>query len=373
MLPKRKIIEVFEELSPQDNGYWEVPDGVYEVEFALVAGGLNGESSDVYNAGSGGNGGGVLTGTISVNPGVTYRVVVGDIGGDSIFGIYQAIAGKGGRGGYGVEGDGYDPSPGNPGKMDHMFLITNILTDILILWALVVDRELIQEDGIWAFYPEGKAEITGEVMELESRILRVLLLMAKMEVMPLIMEVVEEEPLKLLILGLREVEEDQVIVVLLFYIILKMDDMDRNDIIKELGSYFDIVELVCPHTYNKWKDRSWQFLDTAFLHNLLILRRDIIKQPMYCNNWDKQGQFSQRGLRCNICQIVKDKKDVYLSAHVLGKAGDFDVKSMTAEQARGLILDHQDMLPYPFRLEGKVGWLHFDSLDTRNGIHAVVF
>lgn len=27
MLPKRKIIEVFEELSPWDNGYWEVPDG----------------------------------------------------------------------------------------------------------------------------------------------------------------------------------------------------------------------------------------------------------------------------------------------------------------------------------------------------------
>lgn len=373
MLPKRKIIEVFEELSPQDNGYWAVPDGCYEVEFALVAGGLNGESSNIYKAGSGGNGGDVLTGTISVNPGVTYRVVVGDVGQDSVFDTYQAIAGKGGIGGYGVKGDGHDPSREIQGKMDHMFLTTNILTDILILWALVVDRGLIQEDGIWAFYPEGKAEITGEVMELESRILRVLLLMAKMEVMPLIMEVVEEEPLKLLIVGLREVKEDQVIVVLLFYIILKMDDMDRNDIIKELGSYFDIVELVCPHTYNKWKDRSWQFLDTTFLHNLLILRRDIIKQPMYCNNWDKQGQFSQRGLRCNICQIVKDKKDVYLSAHVLGKAGDFDVKSMTAEQARGLILDHQDMLPYPFRLEGKVGWLHFDSLDTRNGIHAVVF
>lgn len=259
------------------------------------------------------------------------------------------------------------------GKMDHMFLTTNILTDTLILWALVVDRELIQEDGIKAFYPEVKVAITEEVMELELRILRVLLLMVKMEVMPLIMVVVEEEPLKLLIVGLRAVEEDQVIVVLLFCITLKIDNMNRNDIIKELGSYFDIVELVCPHTYNKWKERSWQFLDTEFLHNLLILRRDIIKQPMYCNNWDKQGQFSQRGLRCNICQIVKDKKDVYLSAHVLGKAGDFDIKSMTAEQARGLILDHQDMLPYHFRLEGKVGWLHFDSLDTRNGIHAVVF
>lgn len=108
MLPKRKIIEVFEELSPQDNGYWAVPDGVYEVEFALVAGGLNGEYSDVYNAGSGGNGGGVLTGTISVNPGVTYRVVVGDIGG--------------------VEGDGHDPSPGNPGQ-DGSYVFNNKYPD----------------------------------------------------------------------------------------------------------------------------------------------------------------------------------------------------------------------------------------------------
>ena len=71
MLPKRKIIEVFEELSPQDNGYWAVPDGVYEVEFALVAGGLNGEYSDVYNAGSGGNGGGGGGASKASNSGAT--------------------------------------------------------------------------------------------------------------------------------------------------------------------------------------------------------------------------------------------------------------------------------------------------------------
>lgn len=129
MLPKRKVIEVFEELSPQDNGYWTVPDGVYEVEFALVAGGLNGENSDLYNAGNGGNGGGVLTGTISVNPGVIYRVVVGDIGGDSIFGIYQAIAGKGGRGGYRGKGDGYESaSNGFPGK-DGLYVFNNKYPD----------------------------------------------------------------------------------------------------------------------------------------------------------------------------------------------------------------------------------------------------
>ena len=129
MLPKVKIVEVFEELSPQDSGSWTVPEGCYEVEFALVAGGLNGENSDLYNAGNGGNGGGVLTGTISVNPGATYRVVVGDIGGDSIFGIYQAIAGKGGRGGYRGKGDGYESaSNGFPGK-DGSYVFNNKYPD----------------------------------------------------------------------------------------------------------------------------------------------------------------------------------------------------------------------------------------------------
>ena len=73
--------------------------------------------------------------------------------------------------------------------------------------------------------------------------------------------------------------------------------MDRNDIIKELGLYFDIVELVCPHTYNLWKDRSWEFLDTGFLHNLLFLRRDIIKQRMYCNEANQLfSQYINRAL-----------------------------------------------------------------------------
>lgn len=94
----------------------------------MVAGGLNGEYSDVYNAGSGGNGGDVLTRTISVNPGVTYRVVVGDVGQDSVFDTYQAIAGKGGRGGYGVKRDGHDPSPGNPGQ-DGSYVFNNKYPD----------------------------------------------------------------------------------------------------------------------------------------------------------------------------------------------------------------------------------------------------
>lgn len=152
--------------------------------------------------------------------------------------------------------------------------------------------------------------------------------------------------------------------------------MDRKDIIKEIGKYFDIVELVCPHTHRKWGEKSWQFLDTEFLHNLLVVRRDILKSPMYCNNWDKGGSFRQRGLRCNLCQIPINKTNtgvLYLSAHVMGKAGDFDVDGMTAEEARMKILANKDKMPYPFRLEGNVNWLHIDSFDTGSNAGFVVF
>lgn len=59
--------------------------------------------------------------------------------------------------------------------------------------------------------------------------------------------------------------------------------MTRNEILSALKPYFKISELVCPHTLTKWGERSWQFLDTAFLHNLLIIRRDILQAPMICN------------------------------------------------------------------------------------------
>lgn len=63
-----------------------------------------------------------------------------------------------------------------------------------------------------------------------------------------------------------------------------------------------------------------------------------------------------------MCEMVKGKKNVYLSAHVLGKAGDFTVRGMTALEARELIKKHADLLPCKIRLEGGVSWLHFDVL-----------
>lgn len=134
--------------------------------------------------------------------------------------------------------------------------------------------------------------------------------------------------------------------------------MTRNEIISALQQFFTIQELVCPHCYKRWGANSWQFLDTDYLHALLIIRRDILQQPMYCNH----GAATQRGLRCNMCDYVKGKSAVYLSAHILGKAGDFTVQNMTAADARRRIQACSHMLPCNIRIEDGVSWLHFDVL-----------
>ena len=134
--------------------------------------------------------------------------------------------------------------------------------------------------------------------------------------------------------------------------------MTRNDILTAISKYFSIEELVCKHTYEKWGNNAWQFLDTHYLHALLVIRRDILKSPMICNS----DSARQRGLRCNRCDLVKNKTSVYLSSHILGKAGDFTVSGMTAEQARQKIKVSALMLPCNIRIEGGVSWLHIDVL-----------
>lgn len=141
--------------------------------------------------------------------------------------------------------------------------------------------------------------------------------------------------------------------------------MTRKEIITQLSEYFDIKELVCKHTYAAFGQRAWQFLDTEYLHCLLIIRRDILGVSMTCNS----GGRNQRGLRCNLCQIVQDKTKagkIYLSAHVNGAGGDFDARGMTAEEVRRAIEQKADILPYPIRMEAGVTWLHFDVYDYMN-------
>ena len=73
-----------------------------------------------------------------------------------------------------------------------------------------------------------------------------------------------------------------------------------------IKDYFDIQELVCRHVYEKFGDIAWQFFDNRLLETLLVIREKLGK-PIYVNNWQVGGNLTQRGLRCNACQLVAEK------------------------------------------------------------------
>jgi hypothetical protein len=148
--------------------------------------------------------------------------------------------------------------------------------------------------------------------------------------------------------------------------------MKRNEIITELKKYFGIKELVCNHTLAAFGEKSWQFLNTELLETLLVLRRDIFKVATNVN----YGSMTQRGLRCNLCQLVKEKSSknqIYLSSHCVGGGLDIDFKGFTAEQSREIIRKNADKLPYPVRLEKDVTWVHIDIYNDVSGKKIVEF
>ena len=127
--------------------------------------------------------------------------------------------------------------------------------------------------------------------------------------------------------------------------------------------YFSIEELVCDHMIKKYDENTlWGFLDDKFKETIDFIREHL-NSPMLCN----YSGLHQRGMRCNMCSIVKSKTSPYLSAHVLGRAGDFNVEGMSAEVARNKIIELEPILPYPIRLEKDVTWVHIDVMDFGQG------
>lgn len=142
--------------------------------------------------------------------------------------------------------------------------------------------------------------------------------------------------------------------------------MSENEILKGIKEFFDIRELVDKETYDKYGEKAWQFMCPRLLHTMLVIRKELDKS-ITANNWHTGGSFSQRGLRTNMQPIVKAKKKLYLSAHLMGKGIDFDVKGMTASEVRGWLVSNASKLPYPIRLENKfaktgkeISWVHLD-------------
>lgn len=84
------------------------------------------------------------------------------------------------------------------------------------------------------------------------------------------------------------------------------------------SNYFSIKELVCKHVYDRYGEAATMFIDDRLIATLNTVREKILRAPMTVNNWHLGGSFTQRGLRCNLCDLVREKSErqqLYLSAH----------------------------------------------------------
>jgi len=136
----------------------------------------------------------------------------------------------------------------------------------------------------------------------------------------------------------------------------------------DITIFFDLEELVCKHVLNKYGQTAWSFFDERLLETMYWVRVKLNK-PMYGNNYQIGGVHDERGLRCNICDLVKEKSlhnIVYQSAHVRAQAFDFDVQGMVAEEVRQWLVKNAGRLPYPIRLESGVSWVHLDVANNTN-------
>ena len=124
-------------------------------------------------------------------------------------------------------------------------------------------------------------------------------------------------------------------------------------------------ELVCPHVYSKYGEKSIKFFRKEALETLDVIRNVIVCAPLIINNGKN---LTQRGLRCNICELVANKTKagkMYLTAHSFGAGFDISSPKYTANQIREMIIKNQDKLPYKIRIEHEKDaptWVHFDVL-----------
>ena len=147
--------------------------------------------------------------------------------------------------------------------------------------------------------------------------------------------------------------------------------------------YFETYEIASLYVCNTKQPSEIYALFDDKLQDLIVWAREGIGLAFYANNWmvhEKLKQsnrgvlkFSQRGYRTNDDPDCKRQKFVSKSAHFEGKALDFDVQGMTAQQVRNWLREHAHEAPHPFRVEEGVNWVHVDVMPHKASDKAYFF
>ena len=137
-----------------------------------------------------------------------------------------------------------------------------------------------------------------------------------------------------------------------------------NPIIERFKKYFAIGEVVDAQTKQRDGEKAWRYFDLNLLE-VLVWIRESLGIRMVINT----KVLQQRGLRTNVCEIVKKKTlagILYISGHGLGKAVDFSSPDMSAKDIRKWIRAHINECPHPIRLEDDKSAPTWVPIDTMN-------
>lgn len=117
--------------------------------------------------------------------------------------------------------------------------------------------------------------------------------------------------------------------------------------------HFKIQELVPKSIYASLGSRSLIVMDPRILYTIDLIR-DHFGKPITVNSWMWGGSFDQRGFRDYMNVGAK------YSQHRYGRAIDFDISALTAEEVRQELIKQKDKFKYITTIEKDVLWVHMD-------------
>ena len=131
--------------------------------------------------------------------------------------------------------------------------------------------------------------------------------------------------------------------------------------------HFQLQELVSKETFDAMGEDAWHLFSAEALIALDDLR-DFFGLPITVNDWAEGGEFQWRGYRTPEKATALGSPN---SRHRFGDAFDCDIRGVTADHARAMIIAAKNN-PYLIRiqrLEEGVNWVHFDLMPVAKRIH----
>lgn len=129
----------------------------------------------------------------------------------------------------------------------------------------------------------------------------------------------------------------------------------------KISENFYLDEVMNPEMYVRFGSDSRWFIDQRLIDIVQYIRTKTGK-PITINDWFHGGRFKNRGLR----NFTSSTGAIY-SQHKFGKALDFVVSGMSADEVREKILGEwkEDLMELGLTaIEAGVSWVHIDIRNT---------